>query len=98
VSKHIGSSFDDFLQQEGSDLEVAALATKRVVAWQFSQAMQAENISKTALATRMRSSLVVVNRLLNESETNVTLSTMVCASVALGLQLRVELGAAGEGG
>ena len=38
---HIGTSFADFLKQEGLYEEVTAHAVKRVLAWQIEQAMQA---------------------------------------------------------
>jgi DNA-binding Xre family transcriptional regulator len=94
MNKHIGSNFDDFLQEEGMHEEVTAAAVKRVIAWQFSQAMKAQKISKTEMATRMHTSRMVVNRLLDENDTSVTLATLARASVALGAPLRFELGVA----
>ena len=43
------------------------------------------------MAARMHTSRMVVNRLLDENDTSVTLATL--ASVALGAPLRFELGA-----
>ncbi|WP_249422046.1 hypothetical protein [Marinomonas lutimaris] len=37
TNKHIGSSFDDFLEEEGILAETNAVAIKRVVAWQIQQ-------------------------------------------------------------
>jgi antitoxin HicB len=37
----IGSSFDDFLKEEGIYEEVTARAIKRVIAWQLDQLMAA---------------------------------------------------------
>lgn len=37
---HIGSSFDDFLEEEGILQECELTAIKRVIAWQVEQAMQ----------------------------------------------------------
>lgn len=92
MTKHIGSNFDDFLQEEGMHEEVTAAAVKRVIAWQFAQAMKAQKVSKTEMAARMHTSRMVVNRLLDESDTSVTLATLARASVALGTPLRFELG------
>jgi DNA-binding Xre family transcriptional regulator len=91
MTKHIGSNFDDFLAQEGLQEDVTAAAVKRVIAWQLAEAMRAQGISKTEMASRMRTSRVVVNRLLDEADTSVTLATLSRASVALGLPLRFEL-------
>ncbi len=40
--KHIGSSFDDFLQEEGLVAEAEATALKRVLAYQIKQEMKLE--------------------------------------------------------
>lgn len=92
MTKRIGSNFDDFLKEEGMHEEVTAAAVKRVIAWQFAQAMKAQKVSKTEMAARMHTSRMVVNRLLNETDTSVTLATLARASVALGTPLRFELG------
>ncbi|PWW46777.1 helix-turn-helix protein [Melaminivora alkalimesophila] len=92
MNKHIGSDFDDFLEDEGTREEATAAAVKRVIAWQFAQAMKANKISKTEMAARMHTSRMVVNRLLDENDTGVTLATLARASVALGTSLRFELG------
>ena len=92
MTKHIGSNFDDFLKEDGMHEEVTAAAMKRVIAWQFAQAMKAQKVSKTEMAARMHTSRMVVNRLLDESDTSVTLATLARASVALGTPLRFELG------
>lgn len=88
MSKHIGSNFDDFLEEEGMREEVMAAAVKRVIAWQIAQAMKAQKVSKTEMATRMHTSRMVVNRLLDERDTSVTLATLARASAALGTSLR----------
>lgn len=92
MTNHIGSSFDDFLQEEGMHEDVTAAAVKRVIAWQFAQAMKSQKVSKTEMATRMNTSRMVVNRLLDANDTSVTLATLARASVALGQPLRFELG------
>ncbi len=92
MTKHSGSNFDDFLKEEGMHEEVTAAAVKRVIAWQFAQAMKAQKVSKTEMAARMHTSRMVVNRLLDESDTSVTLATLARASIALGTPLRFELG------
>ena len=93
-SEHSGSNFDDFLAEDGSLEEVTAMAVKRVIAWQLAQAMKAQHISKTEMAARMHTSRMVVNRLLDERDTSVTLATLARASVAVGLPLRFELAGA----
>jgi len=91
MNKHLGSNFDDLLQEDSSQEEVTAAAVKRVIAWQIAQAMKAQKVSKTEMASRMHTSRMVVTRLLDETDTGVTLATLARASVALGTPLHVEL-------
>jgi antitoxin HicB len=87
---HIGSDFDDFLKEEGIREEVVAAAIKRVISWQLLEAMNAKRITKTEMAARMHTSRAVVNRLLDEEDTSVTLATLARASMALGVPLKIE--------
>jgi len=91
MNKHLGSSLDDLLQEDGTQEEVTAAAVKRVIAWQIAQAMKAKKVSKTEMASRMHTSRMVIMRLLDETDTGVTLATLARASVALGMPLHVEL-------
>jgi len=91
MNKHLGSNLDDLLQEDGTQEEVTAAAVKRVIAWQIAQAMKAQKVSKTEMASRMHTSRMVVTRLLDETDTGVTLATLARASVALGAPLHVEL-------
>lgn len=91
TDQHIGSDFDDFLKEEGIHEEVTAAAVKRVIAWQLAEAMKAQQITKTEMASRMHTSRAAVNRLLDKDDTSVTLATLARASLALGLPLRIEL-------
>lgn len=92
MNKHIGSDFDDLLHEDSLQEEVTAAAIKRVIAWQLAQAMKAKHISKTEMANRMQTSRMVVNRLLDENDTSVTLATLARASLAVGMPLKFELG------
>ncbi|MCP5127661.1 MAG: hypothetical protein H6973_19200 [Gammaproteobacteria bacterium] len=44
---HLGSFFDDFLEEEGIKSEVEAVALKRVIAWQSTQAMERRHLRKS---------------------------------------------------
>ena len=87
---HIGGNFDDFLKEEGIREEVVAAAIKRVISWQLLEVMNARHITKTEMAARMHTSRAVVNRLLDEEDTGVTLATLARASMALGVPLKIE--------
>jgi len=93
-SKHIGGDFDAFLAEHG-ELEVAtAVAVKRVIAWQIEQAMEAAGVNKSMLARRMQTSRTVVDRMLNATDTGLTLDTVTRAATALGFKVRIDLVAA----
>jgi len=51
---HTGSSFDDFLKEEGINEECTASALKRVLAWQIKQEMNSKHITKSAMADLMK--------------------------------------------
>jgi len=88
---HLGSSFDDFLAEEALLEEATAVAIKRVVAWQIEQEMKTQKLTKTALANKMHTSRAALNRLLDETDTSLTLTTLTSAANALGKSLRIEL-------
>jgi predicted XRE-type DNA-binding protein len=91
AKKHIGSSFDDFLKEQAMLEEVTALAMKRVISWQIAQEMKAQQLTKTALAKRMHTSRAALNRLLDENDSSLTLTTLASAAAALGKKVKLQL-------
>ena len=89
--KNLGSSFDDFLEDEGLLEEVTATAVKRYVASELAEKMAEQNISKSEMARRMQTSRSALDRLLDPDNSSVTLQTLQAAAKALGGRLRVEL-------
>ena len=89
--KHVGSSFDDFLKEEGIFEEATAVAVKRVLALQIEDEMKKLKLTKTALAKKMRTSRSSLDRLLDANDTSLTLTTLASAADALGKTLRVDL-------
>ena len=90
----IGSKFDDFLKEEGSFEMTTAAAIKKVLAFQIEEEMQAQRLTKTAMAQRMHTSRAALNRLLDDKDTSLTLTTLASAAAALGKRVNVELVAA----
>jgi hypothetical protein len=88
---HTGSSFDDFLKEEGIYEECTAAALKRVLAWQVEQEMRRQKITKSAMAERMKTSRSQLDRLLDPERTGVSLETMQRAAAVVGRELRIEL-------
>ncbi|MCM2358046.1 MAG: helix-turn-helix domain-containing protein [Geobacteraceae bacterium] len=90
-NRHIGTSFDDFLDEEGLRADAEATAIKRVIAYQIELEMKQANLSKTAMAERMHTSRTALDRLLDPSNVSVTLQTLERAALALGKSLKIEL-------
>ncbi len=90
-NRHIGSSLDDFLKEEGILEEARAVAIKEAVAFQVQQAMLKGKISKVEMARRMKTSRAALDRFLAPGSASVTLQTLARAARAIGCDLRIEL-------
>lgn len=88
--EHHGSSLDGFLKGEGIFEETRALAVKEVVVWQLMEAMQQRSLTKTQLATMLKTSRSQVDRLLDPTR-DVTLSTLQRAAALVGRKVQIEL-------
>lgn len=88
--KHIGSSIDDFMKEEGIFEETQAKAIKEVVAWQLARAMKKKRISKNRMAALLRTSRTQVDRLLNARD-DITLSSLQRAAAVVGRRVSIEL-------
>lgn len=88
---HIGSSFDDFLKEEGIEEEVRTEAIKRVLAWQLQQTLLDQGVSKSELARRMQTSRTQVDRLLDPDNAHVQLDTLQRAAKVLGRRVVIDL-------
>jgi len=87
----IGSSFDDFLSEEGLADKVEAGAIKKIITHQLLEAIKKEQLTKTALAEQLDTSRAAVNRLLDPYNESITLLTLKRAANVLGKKLRLEL-------
>jgi len=87
--KHMGSSLDRFLKEEGIFEEAQAQAVKEVVAWQLAEAMK-KKISKNRMATLLKTSRTQVDRLLSAND-DITLSSLQRAAAMVGRRVIIEL-------
>jgi antitoxin HicB len=85
------STLDDFLKEQGTFEEFQAIAIKEVLASQIAEAMKANKISRSGLATKMKTSRSQIGRLLDPKDGNVTLATLQRAARMVGRSLRLEL-------
>ncbi len=88
--KHMGSSIDDFLKEEGIFEEAQAQAVKEVVAWQLDQARKKRRISKNRMAILLKTSRTQVDRIL-DPKNDITLSSLQRAAAIVGRRVMIEL-------
>jgi antitoxin HicB len=88
---HLGTAFDDFLEQEGILNEVTEVALKRVLAWQVEQAMKERGLTKSKMAKSMQTSRAALDRLLDPEYDSVTLRTLDKAARAVGKRIKIDL-------
>jgi len=86
-----GSSLDGFPEEVEIWDEPEAVAIKRVVAWQLSQAMQNQRKTKQAMAKQLRTSRSQLDRLLDPQNVSVRLDTLHRAAKALGKCLVIRV-------
>jgi predicted XRE-type DNA-binding protein len=91
----IGQRFEDFLKEGGLYVEAHAVAIKRVIAFQLSEAMKAKNIKKAEMARRINTSRSQLNRLLDPKIGGVELQALARTARIVGRNLRLDLGLEG---
>jgi antitoxin HicB len=90
-NRHVGSSLESFLEEDGVLGEVDSVAQKRVIAWQLAEVMKARDITKALLAKRMGTSRAAVDRLLDPENASVTLVTLSRSAAVVGADLRISI-------
>jgi len=90
MNKHTGSNFDDFLGEEEILEEVSAKAHKRLLALQLSDIMQEKHITKTSLASKLKTSRSQLDRILDPENSSVTIEVLERVAHAVGKKLRIE--------
>ncbi len=90
-NKSRGSDFDDFLKEQGLLEEATAVASKRVLTYQFEMEMRKKHLSKISMAKKMNTSRSALDRLLDPTNSSVTLQTLEKAAFALGKKIKISL-------
>lgn len=91
TDQHTGSSFDSFLEEEGTLDETEAVAAKRVIAWQLAQEMEQQHITKQAMAATLHTSRSQIDRLLDPANASIHLTTLARAAHAVGMRIKIGL-------
>jgi len=90
-NKHIGSTLDEFLKEEGMYEDATTYAVKEILAWQVGKAMEEQGLSKAEMARRMGTSRAHLDRLLDPRNDKVQLDTMQRAAAVLGRRVLIQL-------
>lgn len=92
MNQHIGSDFDDFLQEEDILEEVQAAALKKVIVCYLEQERKKMKLTKVEMAKRMKTSRPQLDRLLDvNGHYAVTLTSLTRAASALGKKISINL-------
>ena len=83
-NKHIGSSFDGFLREEGIFDIVEQGAREIGLAIELRKVMRRKRVSEAELARRLKTSRSAVRRILDPSQHGTRLDSLVRAAGALG--------------
>jgi antitoxin HicB len=89
--KHIGSGFEDFLEEDGILEECRAGAIKFMLANELEKAMNEQNISKSEMARRLHTSRTGIDRLLDPENTSITLHSLAKVASVLGKRVEFSL-------
>lgn len=91
MNKHIGSSLNDFLAEEGLLAESELIAVKRILAYEVENTMRKEALSKTKMAKSMGTSRATLDGLLDPTNTTITLDTLEKAARVIGKTLHIGI-------
>jgi antitoxin HicB len=87
---HTGSSFSDFLENEGLEAEVSARAAKKTFVYQLEKRMIATKTNKNKVRKALGSP-TTTTRIFDEEYTSSSLDTMTRAANAVGCELQIAL-------
>jgi antitoxin HicB len=87
MKRHVGSTLESLFEELDEKEDVDTLTQKKLLAAKIERAMIRKNMTKAGLADAMATSRTVVYRLLDPSDTGVTLATLLKASKVLGVRL-----------
>ena len=91
TKKHLGTDFEAFLEKDGILEECRATAIKFKIARELENAMDKQKITKAEMAKRLRTSRTGIDRLLDPSNTSITLNTMAKVAHLLGKRIDFAL-------
>lgn len=90
-NKHVGSSFESWLDETGLREGVTVSAIKSVIAMQLAAEMKKKKLTKKRMAELMKTSRAQLDRLLDPDNGNATIESLQRAAHIVGRELRMEL-------
>ena len=90
-NQNIGSSLNEFLEEEGLLETSQSFAIKQVLAWQIAQFIEQQGLTKADMASRMNTSRSALDRLLDPDNDSVTLKTLQNAASTIDAHLEMKL-------
>ncbi len=88
---HIGSSFENWLDENNLREEVTTAAIKAVIAHQLAAEMKKKRITKQRMAKLMNTSRAQLDRILDPDNGSATIESLQRAAKIVGRELRLEL-------
>ena len=90
-NKHIGSSFESFLEEAGILEEVNAAAVKTVIARHLKEYMKKKHLTQDEMAKQLGTSRSGLKRLMDPKNYSVTLLTLNKAAAVIGKKIDMSL-------
>jgi antitoxin HicB len=91
TNPHLGSSFENWLDESGIREVATAAAIKSVIARQLAAEMKKKKITKQRMAQLMKTSRAQVDRLLDPDNGSATIESLQRAARIVGRELRLQL-------
>jgi antitoxin HicB len=90
-NKHLGSTLDSFLKEEGIYDEVVQRATKAALVYRIQYEMKRQRLTKVEMAKRMHTSRSELDRILDPDNRGVSLESLQKAAAAIGKAIDIRL-------
>ena len=87
---HAGSSFDDFLKEEGIFEHCQEVGAKYAFVMQLQDEMEKQNLTKEEVAKRIGTSRSALDRLLDPSKSS-NIQSLIHAAAAVGKHVRISM-------
>ncbi|MBI2792321.1 MAG: XRE family transcriptional regulator [Gammaproteobacteria bacterium] len=90
-NKHLGTSFDDFLEEEGLLASSEIEAIKRIIAYLLQEKIDNNDMTKSAMAEMLGTSRSGLERILDPDNTSITLHTLAKAIELTGKKIHISI-------